>query len=52
MHWLRRAWSVSSIPHRAGCNPQLEGESTGKRSGQQNGVLADEGPIRGKEYLG
>ena len=39
-------------PVRTGCNPQLESESTGKRSGQQNGVLADEGAIRGEEDLG
>ena len=35
-----------------GCNPQLKSEGAGKSSGQQNSVLADEGPKRSKESIG
>lgn len=35
-----------------GCNPQLKSEGAGKSSGQENSVLADEGPKHREECLG
>jgi hypothetical protein len=43
--------SLMYISGRTECNAQLEGEGTGKGSGQENGVLADEGPKYSKECL-